>query len=42
LEYIGEPSATKSKRIGVYALLLISLFFIFAFLLNREYWKDVH
>jgi ubiquinol-cytochrome c reductase cytochrome b subunit len=42
LEYIGEPSATKSKRIGGYALLLISLFFIFAFLLNREYWKDVH
>lgn len=42
LEYVGEPSAAKSKRIGVYVLLFIAVFFVFAFLLNREYWKDVH
>jgi ubiquinol-cytochrome c reductase cytochrome c1 subunit len=29
-------------RIGTYVLLFLALFFIFAWLLNREYWKDVH
>ena len=42
LEYVAEPSAAKSRRIGVYVLLFIAVFFVFAFLLNREYWKDVH
>ena len=38
----AEPSAADRQRIGVYVLLFIALFFIFAWLLNREYWKDVH
>ena len=42
LDYVGEPAQAKSKRIGVFVLLFITLFFIFAYLLNREYWKDVH
>lgn len=42
LEYMGEPSQAARKRIGGYVLLFIAIFFVFAFLLNREYWKDVH
>ncbi len=42
LAYAGEPAALKRQSMGVYALLFILLFFILAWLLNREYWKDVH
>ena len=42
LTYVAEPMAEDRKRIGVYVLLFIALFFVFAYLLNREYWKDVH
>lgn len=42
MEYVAEPGADKRKRIGVYVLLFIGVFFLFAWLLNREYWKDVH
>ena len=42
LAYAGEPSALKRQRMGVYALFFVSLFFVVAWLLNREYWKDVH
>lgn len=41
LAYTAEPIAAKRQRIGVYVLLFVVLFFIFAWLLNREYWKDV-
>ncbi len=42
LAYSGEPSALKRQRMGVYVLFFIALFFVVAWLLNREYWKDVH
>ncbi len=42
LAYTAEPMAADRKRIGVYVLLFIALFFIFAWLLNREYWKNIH
>ena len=42
LAYIGEPAALERQRIGVYVLLFILLFLMLAWLLNREYWKDVH
>ncbi len=41
LAYTAEPIVAKRQRIGVYVLLFVVLFFIFAWLLNREYWKDV-
>ena len=41
LTYMGEPAALKRERLGVYVLMFIGVFFIFAYLLNREYWKDV-
>ncbi|MCZ6830409.1 MAG: ubiquinol-cytochrome c reductase [Gammaproteobacteria bacterium] len=42
LAYTGEPAAVERERLGVYVLLFIALFFVFTWLLNREYWKDVH
>lgn len=42
LEYVAEPMAEERKRLGVYVLFFIALLFVFAYLLNREYWKDVH
>ncbi|MEZ5524610.1 MAG: cytochrome c1 [Pseudomonadales bacterium] len=42
LAYTAEPMAKERKRLGVYVLLFILLFGIFAYLLNREYWKGIH
>ena len=42
LAYVGEPMQLERKKIGVWVLLFLSVFFIFACLLKREYWKDVH
>ena len=42
LAYVAEPMKADRQRIGVYALLFLAVFFVFATLLNREYWKDVH
>jgi len=42
LAYTSEPMAADRKRIGTFVLLFIALFFVFAWLLNREYWKEVH
>ena len=42
LSYTAEPMAEDRKRIGIFTLLFISLFFVLAWLLYREYWIDVH
>jgi ubiquinol-cytochrome c reductase cytochrome c1 subunit len=41
LAYVGEPYQQTRKRMGVWVLLFLGIFFIFAALLKREYWKDV-
>lgn len=40
--YMGEPAKLERPRIGVYVLIFLVLFFIVAYLLKKEYWKDVH
>ena len=42
LAYTAEPIAAKRESMGRFVLLFIALFFVFTWLLNREYWKDVH
>lgn len=42
LGYMAEPTQADRQRIGVYVLLFLALLFVFVWLLNREYWKDVH
>ena len=40
--YNAEPIALTRQKIGVFVLLFLALLFIPVYLLNREYWKDVH
>jgi cytochrome c1 len=32
----------ERQQIGVYVMLFLAVFFVFGWLLSREYWKDVH
>jgi len=41
LEYVGEPAALQRTSIGVWVLLYLAFFTFIAYLLNREFWKDV-
>lgn len=41
LEYVAEPGAADRKRVGVYVMLFLIVLLMFAWLLNREYWKDI-
>jgi ubiquinol-cytochrome c reductase cytochrome c1 subunit len=42
LDYVGEPVKQERERIGKYVLLYFILFLVIAYLLKKEYWKDVH
>ena len=42
LDYMGEPAKHERKALGVKVLLFLFLFLAVAYLLKREYWKDVH
>jgi ubiquinol-cytochrome c reductase cytochrome c1 subunit len=41
LAYVGEPAAGQRKAIGIVVLFVLGVLFIFAYLLKKEYWKDV-
>lgn len=42
LVYVGEPSKLERVTMGKYVLLFILLFIYVAYLLKKEYWKDIH
>jgi ubiquinol-cytochrome c reductase cytochrome c1 subunit len=42
LDYVGEPVQTARVGIGVWVVLFLLVFTLLAWLLKREYWKDVH
>ncbi|WP_020409294.1 cytochrome c1 [Hahella ganghwensis] len=42
LVYVGEPSKLQANYIAPFVLMFLFVLFVFAYLLNREYWKDVH
>lgn len=41
LVYAGEPAALKRQSIGVWVVLFLALLTFLAWLLKKEYWKDV-
>jgi len=41
LDYMGEPVKAKRQKMGVWVVLFLLVFWMFAYLLKREYWKDV-
>jgi ubiquinol-cytochrome c reductase cytochrome c1 subunit len=42
LTYIGEPVRAERQSMGVVVVLFLAVFTVFAWLLKKEYWKDVH
>lgn len=42
LHYTAEPIKLERQSLGKWVLLFLGIFFVFAYLLKREYWKDVH
>jgi ubiquinol-cytochrome c reductase cytochrome c1 subunit len=42
LDYAGEPVKAKRESMGVFVILFLLVFFAFAYMLKKEYWKDVH
>ena len=42
LVYSAEPIKLERERIGFWVLGFLFIFFILAYLLKKEYWKDVH
>ncbi len=42
LVYMAEPVKLKRQQIGIWVLLFLAVFFVVAYALKKEYWKDVH
>jgi ubiquinol-cytochrome c reductase cytochrome c1 subunit len=42
LSYMGEPIQTERKMIGIWVMLFLFIFTIIAYLMKKDYWKDVH
>ncbi|MDF1818917.1 MAG: cytochrome c1 [Immundisolibacteraceae bacterium] len=42
LVYVGEPAKLVRGSLGVKVILFLMVFTFLAYLLKREYWKDVH
>ncbi len=40
--YMGEPAQLQRKALGWKVLLFLAGFFVVAYMLKKEYWKDVH
>ena len=42
LDYMGEPAKHERRALGVKVIMFLFLFLVFAYLMKREFWKDVH
>jgi ubiquinol-cytochrome c reductase cytochrome c1 subunit len=42
LTYAGEPSQMERQKLGWYVIAFLIVFTILAYLLKKEYWRDVH
>jgi len=42
LVYMAEPAQLKRKDIGVWVMVFLAFFAFLAYLLKREFWRDVH
>ena len=40
--YLAEPVQNERRSLGIKVLIFLVIFFVFAYLLKKEYWKDVH
>jgi ubiquinol-cytochrome c reductase cytochrome c1 subunit len=42
LAYMAEPVKLERQSLGIKVMLFLVLFFVLAYFLKKEYWKDVH
>jgi ubiquinol-cytochrome c reductase cytochrome c1 subunit len=42
LAYIAEPVKLERQALGIWVLLFLAVFSVIAYLLKKEYWKDIH
>jgi ubiquinol-cytochrome c reductase cytochrome c1 subunit len=42
LAYVSEPAQLHRAMYGIFTLLFLLVFFVFAYMLKKEYWKDIH
>ncbi|CAK0777941.1 Cytochrome c1 [Gammaproteobacteria bacterium] len=42
LAYVGEPSKLERQRLAPWVMLFLALFVGLAYLLKKEYWRDIH
>ncbi len=42
LVYVGEPIQLKRQQMGWKVLLFLAVLFVLAYLMKREFWRDVH
>ena len=42
LDYAAEPVKNTRQTMGIFVMLFLLVFFVFAYMLKKEYWKDVH
>jgi len=40
--YLAEPVQNERKSLGIKVLIFLVVFFVLAYMLKKEYWKDVH
>ncbi|MBN8778033.1 MULTISPECIES: cytochrome c1 [unclassified Thiobacillus] len=42
LTWMGEPAQLERKQLGLFVLAFLAFFFVVAYYLKKEFWKDVH
>jgi ubiquinol-cytochrome c reductase cytochrome c1 subunit len=42
LVWMGEPAQVQRKQLGLIVLAFLAIFFVVAYYLKKEFWKDVH
>jgi ubiquinol-cytochrome c reductase cytochrome c1 subunit len=42
LVYLAEPAQLERRRLGFWVIGFLSVLLVLAYLLKKEYWKDVH
>jgi ubiquinol-cytochrome c reductase cytochrome c1 subunit len=42
LNYMAEPAQNRRTVIGIYVLGFLAFMWLLAYLLKKEFWKDVH
>lgn len=42
LVWMGEPAQVQRKQLGVIVLFFLAIFFVVAYYLKKQFWKDIH